>query len=65
MDLGEELGEGKQQWPLPPAPCGIIAGTRSFSLKHPVSVMTKTFRFFSGVSDETAVAMTVFRADDH
>ena len=47
MDLGCELEEGKQ-WPLPPAPCGIIAGTRSFSLKHPVSVMTRAFRFFSG-----------------
>jgi hypothetical protein len=44
-----ELEEGKQ-WPLPPTPCGIIAGTRSFSLKHPVSVMTKTCRFFSGAA---------------
>jgi len=47
MDLGCELEEGKQ-WPLPPQPVGIIAGTRSFSVGHPVSWLTTTFRFFSG-----------------
>lgn len=52
IDLGCELEEGRQ-WPLPPAPCGIIAGTRAFSLKHPVSVLTKTFRFFSGMLDSS------------
>jgi len=52
MDLGCELEEGKG-WPLPPQPCGVIAGTRSLDLRHPVTLFTNTFRFFSGPNDGT------------
>jgi triacylglycerol lipase len=34
------------QWPLPPTPFAVVAGTRSASLSNPVSWVTKSARFF-------------------
>lgn len=62
IELGCRLEEGAL-WPLPPQPCGVIAGTRSIDLTHPVTWFTKTFRFFDGPNDGT-VAVQETRLPD-
>lgn len=47
MELGCELTEG-DAWPLPPQPCGVIAGTRSLSWSNPTSWIVSMFRLLPG-----------------
>ncbi len=47
VQLGVEVAES-DAWPLPPQPCGVIAGTRSLSAVNPTSWLTSTFRMLQG-----------------
>ena len=47
VQLGAEVAES-DAWPLPPQPCGVIAGTRSLSVVNPTSWLTNTCRMLQG-----------------
>ncbi len=53
VQLGVEVAES-DAWPLPPQPCGVIAGTRSLSAVNPTSWLTSSFRMLQGEDREWA-----------
>ncbi|KAK9838668.1 hypothetical protein WJX74_001010 [Apatococcus lobatus] len=53
MELAAEIASRQVPWPDVPHPCGIIAGTRSFSWKSWISWLTTLFRILPGPADGT------------
>jgi len=45
--------EDAEKWPLPPSPCGVIAGTKTLALMNPTSWMTYFLGLLTGESDGT------------
>ena len=58
---GRELGDGAN-WPAPPAPCAVIAGTRGLALTNPTS-WTVGRRFPPGVKHDGTVRVDETRLD--
>lgn len=58
---GSELADGSK-WPAPPAPFGVIAGTRGLALSNPTS-WTMGRRFPPGVAHDGTVAVEETRLD--
>lgn len=48
MELAAEIASRQVPWPDVPHPCGIIAGTRSFSWKSWISWLTTFFGILPG-----------------
>lgn len=55
-ELAEEIA-ACAKWPVPPQPCGIIAGTRSLALVNPTSWMTAALRLHGGRESDGTVAV--------
>ncbi|MCA9663929.1 MAG: alpha/beta fold hydrolase [Myxococcales bacterium] len=62
QQLGAEPSE-IERWPAPPRPCGVIAGTQSFSLRNPTSWLTRATGVLDGPSDGT-VAVSETQLDE-
>jgi pimeloyl-ACP methyl ester carboxylesterase len=58
---GSELGDGSQ-WPRPPVPVAVIAGTRNLALGNPTS-WTVGRRFPAGVRNDGTVAVDETKLD--
>ena len=62
LELAAEVASRQMPWPDVPHPCGIIAGTKSFSWKSPISWLTTILRILPGKSVVLNAVALCYRA---